>query len=157
LSVLTLGAARAAAIGKSHDGSLKQVPDCFPLVFVECGEEFVFGLADLGSEFGSCLYARGCGDDLALASVGGVLSTFHEASGNEVVKQVRHHGAVDAQPGREGELAWVVAADDGAEGVVATCSVGQAVEDGADGAEIGAGQDEQRRSHLVRGTDFPRR
>src|SRR4029453_5732634 len=91
-------AAGLAANGRPSGGPCEQVAQGFSLVFRKGAEQFVLGLTELGLKVRPGSNALRRSNDSSLAPVGGVLVGFDQACGDEIVEQVGHDGAVDAQP-----------------------------------------------------------
>lgn len=94
------------------------------------------------------MLAWGGDDDLAGAAVGGVGAAFDEAGAFQVVQQVGHDGAVDAELLGQGDLAGGLAAGRGAEHLVAAGAAGQVVYRAVGGFEVTPHDRAQRQAEV---------
>jgi NAD(P)-dependent dehydrogenase (short-subunit alcohol dehydrogenase family) len=88
------------------------------------------------------------GDDPPLAPVARVGPAFHQSRLGQVVDQVGHHRAVDAEVRGESQLAGLFAVDDGSEHLVAAVPLRHRTDDPADLRPVGPQQHTERPAEI---------
>ncbi len=106
-------------------------------VLLEGGEQLGLGGSQAVVEGGQQVGAAGGGDDLSGPPVGGIRTPLDQAGGLEIVEEVGHDRAVDAEVMGEGQLAAHPAVGRSGEDLVAAGTAGQIGHRGVGGADIG--------------------